>query len=61
LHNHIESGTLQLTYVPTEENLADIFTKALPWPLHERLTGMLGILATNYNEEMGVKDKSENT
>jgi hypothetical protein len=60
LCDHVKSGTLQLTYVPLEENLADIFTKALPQPLHERLTSMLGVLATNYNEDIEVKSKRQN-
>ena len=30
LRDHVETGTLKLEYVPSKENLADIFTKPLP-------------------------------
>jgi hypothetical protein len=48
LRDYVESGELRLTYVPSKENLTDIFTKALPRPAHEKLTSMLGITTTNY-------------
>lgn len=34
----LELGTFNLLYVPTENNLADILTKGLPKPAHEKMT-----------------------
>ena len=45
LYNLIESGTIKTTYIQTHENLADIFTKGLPWPLHQDLTYGIGVLS----------------
>ena len=33
----LEAGTFDLMYVPTEDNLADLFTKTLPKPRHHEL------------------------
>jgi len=33
----LEAGTFDLMYVPTEDNLADLFTKTLPKPRHHKL------------------------
>jgi len=41
LQQHIESGSIQLTYCPTHEIVADSFTKPLPCPLFE--THVLGL------------------
>lgn len=37
----LELGTFELLYVPTENNLADILTKGLPKPTHQRLSDMI--------------------
>jgi len=34
---------IQLDYCPTEDQIADIFTKALPRPRFELLRAMLGV------------------
>lgn len=34
----LELGCFKLLYVPTENNLADILTKGLPKPTHEKMT-----------------------
>ena len=34
----VYAGVFSLVYVPTRDNLADIFTKALPKPVHYRLS-----------------------
>jgi len=33
----LEAGTFDLMYVPTEDNVADLFTKNLPKPRHHEL------------------------
>ena len=38
LCDHIESGTINITYVPSCENLADLLTKSLARPLHTEHT-----------------------
>lgn len=43
VRDYVELGKLWFHYVPTKENLADIFTKALPAPLHSYLRGKLGL------------------
>jgi hypothetical protein len=57
LRDYVESGDLKLTYVPSEENLADIFTKALPRPLHEKLTNMLGVHLLTTSEKIEEKTR----
>jgi hypothetical protein len=44
LRDHIEKKELEMTYVNTCDNLADIFTKGLPRMLHEDLTKRIGVL-----------------
>ena len=43
LGEDIESGSIQLTYYPTHEMVADIFTKPLPRPLFEKHVLGLGL------------------
>lgn len=38
-----EQGCFVLKYIPTDEQLADIFTKALPKEKHQRLSKMIGL------------------
>jgi Reverse transcriptase (RNA-dependent DNA polymerase) len=45
LRDLIESGTIETTYIQTRENLADVFTKGLPRPLHQDLTYGIGVLS----------------
>ena len=46
-HHHAydeqEKGNIRLSYIESENNLADIFTKALPRPRHQKLTKMLSM------------------
>ena len=42
----IEAGKVQMVYVLTSENVADIITKALTWPLLEKFRDMLGLWFT---------------
>jgi hypothetical protein len=44
LRDHIKDGTINLTYVPSASNLADIFTKPLAKPLHSKFTEAIGVL-----------------
>jgi hypothetical protein len=43
IRDHIEKGTINVEYCPTEDMLADIMTKGLPRERHERLLGMMGV------------------
>ena len=44
LRDHVREGTIDTIYVPSEENLADIFTKALPKPSHCKFTEAIGLV-----------------
>jgi len=41
----VESGVVDIIYVPTDNNIADVFTKALPKPKHQKFRENLGMLA----------------
>ena len=44
LRDHVEKGNIDLIYIPTERNLADLLTKGLPRPRHEDLTEGIGVM-----------------
>jgi hypothetical protein len=39
----VEAGEIVVTKIPTEENIANLFTKALPRPQFEKLVKMMGL------------------
>jgi hypothetical protein len=43
IREQVEGGTITIQYVPSQENVADIFTKALPRPQFEILLKRLGV------------------
>jgi hypothetical protein len=43
IRENIISNKISVSYVPTEDNLADVFTKALDRVKHERFTHLLGL------------------
>jgi reverse transcriptase-like protein len=43
LRDHVEKGDIELSYVPTHDQLADIFTKPLDQSTFNRLRGELGV------------------
>ena len=47
LREHVMSGTVELHFVPTEQQLADIFTKPLDETTFSRLVSELGMLNLN--------------
>jgi hypothetical protein len=44
LRDYVEDGDLEVIYVPTKDNLADLFTKALARPQHQKLTYNIGVM-----------------
>ena len=44
LRDHVESGIINFIHVPSKDNLADLFTKGLPRPLHQNLTNRIGVI-----------------
>ena len=43
LRDEVAKGYIALEYTPTQEQITDIFTKALPCPTVEKLRSMMGI------------------
>ena len=41
----VESGMIEIIYIQTHENLADVFMKGLAKPLHEDLTTGIGVIS----------------
>ena len=39
----IEDGKIKVDYIPTEENVSDIFTKPLPKPKFQHFVELLGL------------------
>ena len=46
IHEALENKLLEIKYVPTDENIVDIFTKLLSRPLFEKFRKMLGLSYT---------------
>jgi KUP system potassium uptake protein len=44
IRERVEDGTIEPIYCPTEDQIADIFTKPLARPKHEKFTRALGLL-----------------
>jgi len=40
---HVENGTINVKYCPTENMLADLMTKGLPLESHKRVLGLMGV------------------
>jgi len=45
LRDLVENGTIDMIYISTECNLADLFTKGLPQGTHQNFTAEIGILS----------------
>ena len=45
VRERLHAGDIDLVYVPTQDNVADIFTKALPQEKFEAFRKALGLLA----------------
>ena len=43
-----QRGALQLAYVSTDDQVADILTKSLPKGKHERFRDMMGVVANTF-------------
>lgn len=52
IRDHIEKGDIELQYVPTNENAADILTKALPKFKFEELRRLLGVVSMEEAKEL---------
>ena len=44
LWDHVNKGTIDMFYIKTDYNIADIFTKVLTRPVHQNFTYELGII-----------------
>ena len=44
LQDHVNKGTINMFYIKTDYNIADIFTKALTQLVHQNFTYKLGII-----------------
>ena len=51
----VEDNKITITYIPTEENVADIFTKALARPKFEVFIERLGLRGRKEESERGTK------
>jgi hypothetical protein len=62
IRDHVEKGTINVEYCPTEDMLADLMTKGLARERHGRLLGLLGMgthevtTTTPSSSELGKKD-----
>ena len=45
IKGEIEKGGIDLSYVPTTDQVADVFTKAITRPVFEALIGKLGMMS----------------
>jgi hypothetical protein len=43
VYEAVEAGKIEMEYIPTSENVADIFTKALPKPKFKDFVAKLGL------------------
>jgi Reverse transcriptase (RNA-dependent DNA polymerase) len=43
IRDHVEKGTINIEYCPTDDMLADLMTKGLPRERHEKLLGRMGM------------------
>ncbi|OAX30804.1 hypothetical protein K503DRAFT_704789, partial [Rhizopogon vinicolor AM-OR11-026] len=43
VRTHVKNGTFELQYCPTEDNVADAFTKALPRPRLQKLHALMDL------------------
>jgi uncharacterized membrane protein (UPF0127 family) len=43
-HEKVENGVIDIIYVPTDDNIADVYTKALPKSKHQKFRENLGML-----------------
>ena len=56
----VEDGKIKMEYIPSSQNIADIFTKGLPRQKHEELVGRLG-LCVREEGIVGAKSLDKNT
>ena len=59
IHEAVEDGKLAVAYIPTEDNPADIFTKALPKAKFKQFVELLGLRTIRRSSDRG-GDESEN-
>ena len=52
LRDHANKGTIDMFYIKTDYNIADIFTKALTRPVHQNFTYKLGIISVKGSVEV---------
>ena len=47
IHEAVENGKVKVKYVPMDDNVSDIFSKALPKPKFQWMVGLLGLSKEN--------------
>ena len=46
--NYVQKGAVKLEYIPTDEQVADIFTKALPQGKHVYFRDKMGVVRNTF-------------
>lgn len=46
IQHYVEEGKISIAYVPSIDNLADLFTKPLPWAQHTKFCAALQLFET---------------
>ena len=49
----VEDGKVKMEYIPTADNVADIFTKALPKPRFQQFVALLGLAMMDDGRKKG--------
>ena len=48
IRDYVQKGAVKLEYIPTDEQVVDIFTKALPWGKHVYFKDKMGVVRNTF-------------